>query len=273
MKNILVPCDFSKTAEEAFKFAVKIASQSKGSIHVLYVIDITFSKGSPSLANSYAFDLNFLKETEHEVEQKFQIMRGRYAPLTMSVTFKHTISSLTSAIENYINANHIDLLMMGTRGEGKGNFGSNTEKLVRNSPVPVLAIRTAPEHIRTIVLPVLPDHIDEQFIEAVKVLQNFFQATIHLLYVNTPLFFKSSLDSFEQLNHFIDQRKLTHCTVNVRSDYTVEAGITHFAKEVKADMIAMGTHAWKGLAHFLIGSTAEDVVNHVELPIWTFCLK
>lgn len=156
MKNILVPCDFSKPSEEAFKFAVSIASQSKGDVHVLHVIDITYLNGNPTLANSYAFNVDFIKEIERAVEQKFQIMRGRFAPLTMSVTFKHTLSSLTSAIENYINENKIDLVLMGTHGQGNAALGSNTEKIVRNSPVPVLSLRTAPVHVRSIVLPLLP---------------------------------------------------------------------------------------------------------------------
>jgi nucleotide-binding universal stress UspA family protein len=38
-------------------------------------------------------------------------------------------------------------------------------------------------------------------------------------------------------------------------------------------MIAMGTHGRKGVAHVLAGSIAEDVVNHVDCPIWTYALK
>jgi nucleotide-binding universal stress UspA family protein len=273
MKNILVPCDFSKPAEEAFKFAVAIAKQSNGAIHVLYVVDITFLRGNSSLDHAYAFNLSFLKEIEKEVDQKFQIMRGRYAPVTMSVTFKHVISSLTPEIESYINANKIDLVLMGTHGAGGATFGSNTEKIVRHSTVPVLAIRTSPEHIKNIVLPLMPDQTDDNFIQAVKTLQNFFQAKIHLLYVNTPLFFKSDPDSTSELNEFVIQKQLDNCTVNVRSDYTSEEGIKHFAKEIKADMVALGTHAWKGLMHFFVGSTAENVVDHLKIPIWTLALK
>ncbi|MFZ6012549.1 MAG: universal stress protein [Bacteroidota bacterium] len=274
MKNILVPCDFSKTAEEAFKFAVSIANQSKGQIHVLYVIDITFLRDNPTLENSFAFDLNFLTEIEKEAEQKFQIMRGHYAPLTMPVKFTHVISSLTAEIENYIVANQIDLVLMGTHGDSKATFGSNTEKIVRNSTVPVLSIRTAPDHIRNIVLPLIPNQADDDhFIQAVKQLQEFFQAKIHLLYINTPLFFKNDTDSNEQLGKFASAKQFSNYTLNVRSDFSIEAGITYFAKEINADMVAMGTHAWKGLAHFFVGSTAEDLVNHLKKPIWTLCLK
>jgi len=61
MKNILIPCDFSKPAEEAFRFAVNIAKQNDGQVHVLYVIDITFLHGNPTLSNAFAFNAGFLK--------------------------------------------------------------------------------------------------------------------------------------------------------------------------------------------------------------------
>ena len=39
MKKILVPCDFSDPAVQAFKFAVEIANQSKGEVLLLNVIE------------------------------------------------------------------------------------------------------------------------------------------------------------------------------------------------------------------------------------------
>jgi nucleotide-binding universal stress UspA family protein len=273
MKKILVPCDFSKPAEEAFKFAVHIAGQSKGEIHVLYVIDITFLRGTPTLSYSYAFNVNFLKEIEMDTDQKFQIMCGRYAPVTMKVKFKHVISSLTSEVENYVKANGIDLVIMGTHGEGNATFGSNTEKIVRNAPVPVISVRTSPANIKNIVLPLLPNQTDDNFIKEVKSLQDFFQAKLHLLYINTPLFFRSDPASINQLQTFAKRKGLSNYTIHVRSDYSIEDGIAHFAKETNSDMIAIGTHAWKGLAHMFIGSTAEQMVNHIKIPIWTLCLE
>ncbi|HEX6893321.1 MAG TPA: universal stress protein [Chryseolinea sp.] len=273
MKNLLVPCDFSRPAEEAFKFAVKIASQNEGEIHVLYVIDITFLRGSSAVSNSYVFNANFLKEMEKEANQKFQTMWEKHAPMTMRIKFRHVLSSLASEIENYIKANSIDLVVMGTHGEGNTSFGSNTVKVVRTSPVPVIAIREAPVQIKNIVLAVFPDQTNEHLIQKVKDLQSFFQARLHLVYVNTPLFFQSDPDSNSQLTQFATQAQFSNYTVNVRSDYSIEGGITRFAKEIDADMIAMGTHAWKGLAHFFVGSIAENIVNTVKVPIWTQCLS
>ena len=41
----------------------------------------------------------------------------------------------------------------------------------------------------------------------------------------------------------------------------------------KGDLIAMGTHGRKGVAHLVIGSIAEDVVNHNKGLVWTYSLQ
>ncbi len=64
MKKILVPCDFSPPAQEAFRFAVNIALQNAGEIHVLYVIDGSIANNSnSSLSFSPDFDGKYSLET------------------------------------------------------------------------------------------------------------------------------------------------------------------------------------------------------------------
>jgi len=50
-------------------------------------------------------------------------------------------------------------------------------------------------------------------------------------------------------------------------------GIVHYAEKEGADMIVMATHGRSGLAHFLIGSVAENVVRHAECPVLTLRSK
>jgi nucleotide-binding universal stress UspA family protein len=45
--------------------------------------------------------------------------------------------------------------------------------------------------------------------------------------------------------------------------------IIRVAKEIGADMIVLGTHGRTGLAHILIGSTAEKVVRKSPCPVLT----
>ncbi len=45
--------------------------------------------------------------------------------------------------------------------------------------------------------------------------------------------------------------------------------ITHAARELKADLVVIGTHGRTGLAHLLLGSVAERVVRTCEAPVLT----
>lgn len=48
-----------------------------------------------------------------------------------------------------------------------------------------------------------------------------------------------------------------------------ELGILHTAREREADLIVVGTHGRKGLAHVLLGSVAERVVQLSDCPVLT----
>lgn len=76
-----------------------------------------------------------------------------------------------------------------------------------------------------------------------------------------------------ELEKFAKRFMLKNYTLNIFGDFAEEDGIINFSKNVKADMVVMRTHGRKGLAHLGAGSIAEDVVNHIECPIWTFKIK
>jgi nucleotide-binding universal stress UspA family protein len=45
--------------------------------------------------------------------------------------------------------------------------------------------------------------------------------------------------------------------------------ILHFAREIPADLVVMGTHGRTGLNRVLMGSVAEQVVRHAPCPVLT----
>jgi hypothetical protein len=72
---------------------------------------------------------------------------------------------------------------------------------------------------------------------------------------------------------FITQHQLRNCNVHVYNDYNEESGIQNFAPKYKGKLIALGTHGRKGISHLMSGSIAEDLVNHLDCPIWTLAEK
>jgi hypothetical protein len=164
---------------------------------------------------------------------------------------------------------------MGTHGaSGVKEFfiGSNTEKIVRTAGVPVMSIKKQIKlsSIKNIVYPTTGDMDHEELITGVKTLQNFFKATLHVLYVNTPSSFRRDLEIKPQLKAFAKRFMLKDYTLNVWNDYSEEEGLKNFVYETKADLVAMATHGRRGLNHLMSGSIAEDAVNHINCPIWTY---
>jgi len=49
--------------------------------------------------------------------------------------------------------------------------------------------------------------------------------------------------------------------------------ILQTAKEMKADMIVVGTHSRKGLDKVLLGSVAENILHHSTLPLFIIPVK
>src|SRR6478736_1875249 len=65
MKKILVPCDFSATATQAFKFAETIARQSKGEIVLLHIVELPVLRHGPVPIN--ALEKSYLKKIKENV--------------------------------------------------------------------------------------------------------------------------------------------------------------------------------------------------------------
>jgi nucleotide-binding universal stress UspA family protein len=277
MKRILVPCDFSLKAGKAFSSAMAIAEKNGAEIHLLHVIEIPVLHDAV-LMPVLSFEEALFKELEDKANVQFQKMIGENQQ-DISITTKVVFGVTSRLILDYISDKHIDLVVMGTRGATglrEMLIGSNTEKIVRNSKAPVLAVRNAlkVDDVRDIVFPnTLETANQEALVLKVKALQNFFHAQLHIVWINTPTNFTADATTKKRLFEFAQRFMLKDFTINIYNDVYEESGIINFSHEINASMLAMGTHGRKGLAHLFSGSLTEDVVNHIDLPIWTSSIQ
>lgn len=277
MKKILVPCDFSKPAINAFRFALDLARKSKGVVHLVNVIELP-AIHDPIIMPVMTFEREFLKELKEKATTAFNKLIDRYKPAGVTVKTDVLFGAPSRMIVESIKKKSIDLIVMGSHGATGAReyfIGSNAEKVVRRSNVPVLVIKNYYKGaIKNIVFPnTLETEKQGDLIRKVKELQAFFRATLHILYVNTPTNFTADSVTIERLKQFAKQSGFKNYTLNVYNYPFEEPGIIHFNDSIKGDLIAMGTHGRNGLAHILNGSLAEDVVNHANAPIWTYVSK
>lgn len=62
-------------------------------------------------------------------------------------------------------------------------------------------------------------------------------------------------------------------STEIGRDVSAASGILRVASETGCDMIIMGTHGRSALGHFFLGSVAEKVVRHSNVPVLTVASK
>lgn len=272
MKKILVPCDFSNPAVQAFGFACQLAAVNKAEVYVLNVIELP-AIHHPLAPSVNAYEDSFIKELKSKVNKNFDKINSIWENTVKTRLYvEHGL--VNSSIRKFVDKHKIDLIVIGTHGASgiwEYAIGSNAEKVVQTSKVPVIAIKKAPPaaSIKNIVFPTNLDLSKTNLITSVQELQKLFKAKLHLLYVNTPGRFARSLAIEQRMKEFVKHFQLKNVTLNIFNDIDEEEGIINFSSRFKNKIIAMSTHGRRGLNHLFSGSIAEDVVNHIECPIWT----
>lgn len=274
MKRLLVPIDFSAQAEYAAKVAVNIAKLTGSKIYLLHMLELPTGVIDPS---SYGTSSNtptallFLKRAYQKFENFKRLPFFEGVEMEDSVLFHKAYDGI---IDESIK-NDIDLIVMGSKGTSgleEMLVGSNTEKVVRNSDIPVLVIKQEVENfkIENIVFASNFSLDARKSFQKILDFTTIFDAQIHLLKINTIHNFETTKESSDAIREFVNEFDLKNYTLNIYNDISVEAGVLNFAKVTNADIILLNTHGRSGLAHLFTGSIGEDLANHAKLPVLTF---
>ena len=275
MKKIIVPVDFSEQSEFALEAAASLAQKFGSELIVLHMLELSnaiISSTSEALSQEAVF---FLKLAE----QKFEAFLDKPYLKSIEVTpiVKHF--KVWSEVNDVAAEHKAKLVVMGSQGASgikEVLVGSNTEKVVRHSDVPVLVVKHNPILLDFENVVFACDFSEEAIKPYLNAKTTFdkLQTKMHMVYVNSPdAYFKSSSEIDKKIGAFLkkadgDLENLPN--VHVVSDYSIEKGILNFANVIGADVIAVATHGRKGLSHFFEGSVSEDVANHSTLPVMTF---
>ncbi|MCH2489368.1 MAG: universal stress protein [Flavobacteriales bacterium] len=277
MKTIVVPTDFSLHSENALRTAACIAKKNNAAILVIHMAGITDGLLTKAQANSALESVYYVKLAEKQFAEFLDKPYLSDVSVSQAVKKYRNFSEINDVAKEH-NASLIVMSSHGSSGLEEVLIGSNTEKVVRSSEVPVLVIKQFISNFN-MDSGVFASNFSEENIEAYKNAKDFFnrfEARMNLVYVNTPgRNFKSSQEIDAILFHFFEGAGYSNPTERVRdvtviSDYSVEEGIFSYSQLIDADIIAIPTHGRKGLAHLLKGSISEDIANHSILPVVTF---
>lgn len=274
MKSILVPVDFSKQAKYAAKVAAEIAKKTNAKILLLHMLELPTGIIDPSSfgnSSNTPTTLLFLKRAHEKFEEFKELDFLEGIEVEDSVLFHKAYDGIIDESKKH----NVDLIVMGSKGTSgleEMLVGSNTEKVVRNSDIPVVVIKQDVENFKIENIVFASNFKEENKIAFPKILNfsKLFNSTLHLLKINTIHNFETTKESSDAIKNFISGSDLGEFTLNIYNDVSVESGILNFAKVIDADVIILNTHGRRGLAHLFSGSIGEDLANHAKLPVITF---
>ncbi|GAB2500632.1 universal stress protein [Algoriphagus taiwanensis] len=281
MIKVLVPFDFSETANFAFEFAISLAENySKLEINLLHVVETPVATGMGTMGGG----LDAIPDFENQVffmelietrKKQFKEIEQKFASSSINLNTNLVIGNVYRNIVDVIQEENPDLVIMGSKGSSgleEVIIGSNTEKVVRTASCPVITVKS-PTHVSTMKKVVFASDFrdsDEEVANRIRRMQTLFYAQFYFVLINTPGNFETTRESFARIKTYVQKHKLENIKAEIYNSLSEESGILEFADDIDADMIAMTTHGRTGFLHLITGSIAEDVVNHSKRPVWTF---
>jgi nucleotide-binding universal stress UspA family protein len=272
MKKILVPIDFSKSSRYAAKIAAKIAKKTNATVYLIHLIELP--SGVIDIASSSSFSIPesmlYLRKTKEKVLE----FKKRNFPEDITVEYFIKLNAPFEGIKKYAAKIDADLIIMGSKGHSEFEeimIGSNTEKIVRSSRIPVIVIKRDIKNFKLKNL-VFASNFKKENKEVFRKFLNFanaFDSKVHLLKINTPSHFEITQIAMQKVTDFIKDFHLPKHSINIYNDTSVEEGIINFSRETKADLIALSTHGRSGISHLFTASVTKNLSKKALKPMFT----
>ncbi|MGB2327060.1 MAG: universal stress protein [Flavobacteriaceae bacterium] len=273
MYKILVPVDFSKKSEFAVKMSAQIGKKIKSEIHLLHLVELP--SGIVDMGAGSNFSIPASMMYLRKVKEKIIHLKNTFFDNDHIIKYSIKFENPFEGIRNYTQKNDINLIVMGSKGVSDFEemiIGSNTEKVVRTSNIPVVVVKTDNDKFKFKKLVFASNFDDENkaaFVDFLAFAKKF-NSQIHLLKINTISNFESSYTTHKKIKDFVKGFNLKKKTISIYNDASVVKGIINFGKEIDADVIALTTHGRSGLSSLFNGSIAKSVSKNVLRPVITF---
>jgi nucleotide-binding universal stress UspA family protein len=272
-KHILVPLDGSTFAESALPLALGLAEKTRAVVHLVHVAE---SADRVKAMRAYLADV------------KSRVGMRALGGLETSIV----VGEVSTAIEAYAAENESDIVVMATHGRGgvsRAWLGSVAEVLIATLPIPVLlqrppaspALTLSRELPKKVFVPLERSEASATIIPHAELLATELGAELILATVIAPIEVRAAAlvainvpldDTLIASRQATATRFLAEVAEPLRGrgmivqtmvlmHHHAATAILQGAERANAEVIAMTTHARRGLARMVLGSTTDKVVR------------
>lgn len=279
MKNILVPTDFSLTAENASKYAFALASSLQADILLCNAFKIP---AKAPLAGNVVWPLMEYATLKDESNGDLRLMAKKLVHACSKTEQYKPIIEVESVIGNtlkmaslLVQRRNIDLVVMGMAGSGAVTqfiLGSNTRSMIDKAPFPVLYIPHA-AHFKPIKTIAFATSLSLEDIPQIIVMMQLLSPLgfqIRLMHVSEKEVGPNSKMRLE-INKFLkavtNQIHNTNIVYEDIWDIDVDNGLDWITEQADIDLIAVVHHSHTFLESFFKGSHTQKLARCTEVPL------
>ncbi len=266
-KRIVVGIDFSECSLNALEHVVSIAKHAKAGISMVWANHLDYSK------EIFTLEPDNLQE---EVKKRFTALVEKYGTAKdTGIDYYIEKGKVYKAICDVARRVDAFLIVVGTHGSsGFEEFwiGSNANRIVSSSKLPIMSIRAGVDSsvdLKTIVMPLDSTTVTRQKVPITALIARYFNSEVHILGLYT-----SSLDDIrfrirnyvEQTETYFKENKVRYKSVFLEADNISET-VIEYAKKERANLITIMTEQETTTANLWMGSYASQMVNHSPIPV------
>ena len=269
MKTILVPTDYSDTANNALQYAIELAKLSNAKIILIHAYQVPLPTG----------DIPVLMVTPEELEKenivRIQKLEKKFAKqLLGKIKIEHVVNAgfVTDEILTVAKEKKVDLIVMGVTGAGKVAetlLGSNTTALINKTQIPILVIPNNARYKKITKFVLAYDYegeIDEKVMKKIKIFVQLFKAKILVLDVVNPIAVHTSETSTERIAIENELSGIKHTLYFPEAD-DIEHEINSFVATYKADWLIMMPHKNTFFANLFHKRNTKKMAFHTHIPL------
>jgi nucleotide-binding universal stress UspA family protein len=272
IKKILVPTDYSETADNALSQSIYMAKLNKAIIKLIHVVTpIYVSTPNSLIPVTDTFYVTVVNEASAELQKKAAKIEETNA---IGIEYEVKVGNISDEICSMADEGKFDIIIMGTHGtSGVKEFfaGSNAYKVVNHAECPVLTIQKRPDQqsFKNIILPIRLEITSRQKVNYAIEMARLFDATISIVGYTDD---KNESQQFkvkqyvEQVEKYLTKCNVKHTSTAIFADnFTKE--ILDYANKNDADLIVVMKKHDFSLDQLLKGVYSEQFVNHSAIPI------
>ncbi len=276
IKKILVPVDLSESSTAALETAKVLAKKLNAEIALLHVL--VFNDYYFSIVPEVRSILPSIKEIELAAQKQMEEISStikKDSGINASVFV--TTGNIEKEVFDFCKREKMDLIVMGTHGTSgyREHFiGSNAQRVVTLSKIPVLTIQgnATKNEFKNIMVPIDNSLHSREKLNIAIDFAELFGSKIHLLGLSDSAdkkdleLFKVKLSPVEKL---LTEKNINYETVILPGENVANAALK-YAGDSKCDLIVINTGHESKTTGIFLGTFAQQIVNHSKVPVLSY---